>query len=221
VWEWRECLSRSPLGLQLVEWLADPLKHQVVLGRDGYREVVLSLLHRAQHPDCAAAGFEFEPGSTQRGLFNTDELTIQFQHSPGGNHRSVLWSEPEWPGARLWVDAREVRIDAHAPSSYCERSGRWVDERFFAVGVHGPMDHPLQQFPMGAELGAVMGLLIVDAARERQLIVQPQPHEQWDAPWLLVRGDAWCIYPNRAAHERGDAADRVIPFDGATPDASV
>ena len=207
-WEHRERLRQSPRALQLLQWLDDPHKVQLVLGRDGYREAMLSLLELAQPADCVAAGFDGDTADPRRAHFNADELNILFELSPQGQHRAVLWTEPDWPAAALWIDGRWI---VHPREPRCDRAGRWVDERLFAVHVPGPEDHPHQGLDVGG-LGAAPGLLVVDGSTGRQRVLQSSDQEQWSAPWLVREGDRWLLYPHREARERGELPVRV--FDG-------
>ncbi|MED5618075.1 hypothetical protein [Ideonella sp. BN130291] len=214
VWQHLDWLRGSPRGLQLVEWLEDPLKYVAVLGRDGYRGAVLALLQAAHWRDLAAAGLASDSGQPHYAYRVGSQFSVLVTDSPDAAHRAILWSEPDWPGTCLWVDGAEVALGAETPSPYCAKAGRWADARFFAVAVQGPMDHPAQAFPIGADLGAVMGLLVVDAAQGRHHVLQPSANQAWSDPWLEVRDGSWRIYPDRDAMERGDAPDRVIPVSG-------
>lgn len=206
VWESREWLRRSPRALQLLQWLDDPGKVQLVLGRDGYREAMLSLLGQAQLGDCLAAGFHEGTGHPLRAHFNTDELNIHFHMSPDGQHRAVLWSEPEWPGAALWIDGHWI-LGPKTPE--CERAGWWVDDRLFAVQVPGPEHHLRQELDFGG-VATVRGLLVADASTRRHRVLQPSNNDYWTAPWLEKEGDHWLAYPDREARERGDAPTLVF-----------
>jgi hypothetical protein len=199
-------LRRSPRALQLLQWLDDPHKVQLVLGRDGYREAMLSLLQQAQPGDCVAAGFREDAGDANRAHFNSDELNILFHMSPEGRHRAVLWTEPDWPGAALWIDGRWT-VGPKTPQ--CEPAGHWVDERVFAVQVPGPEDHPRQGLDFGG-LGRVRALLVVDASTQRHRVLQPSDDEHWPAPLLVKEGDRWLVYPEREAREGGDAPSCVF-----------
>jgi hypothetical protein len=209
VLEHLEWLQHSPLGLQLTEWLQLPRKYQVVLGRDGYRAAMLALLHRAQRADCQAAGFRFDPATPDWGHFSNDELNIQCQWSSAG-HRSLLWSEPGWPGAWLWIDAERVRWSTSHPDAHSAPTGRWVDEHRFAVEIAGPEDHPQQQLAMGSWLGTVLGLLVVDARARRQAVLQPLPHENWSWPWIVKHDSQWRVYPTPEAFDKGLLPDRTL-----------
>ena len=204
VWECREHLRHSPRALQLLQWLEDPYKVQLVLGREGYREALVSLLERAQPGDCVAAGFDEGIEDPHRLHFNTDELNIHFGLSPGGHHRSVLWTEPDWPGAALWIDGHWI-VDPKRPR--CESAGRWVDERLFAVRIPGPQDHPGQALDFGG-MGTVLSLLVVDASTGRHRVLQPSDHEHWPDPWLMREGDRWLVYSERASRERNESPAR-------------
>jgi hypothetical protein len=214
VWQHLDWLRGSPRGLQLVEWLEDPLKYMAVLGRDGYREAVLPLLQAAHRQDLAAAGFTSDSAQPHYAYRVGSEFSALVTDSPDAAHRAILWSEPAWPGARLWIDGAQVPVGGETPSPYCAKAGRWVGARFFAVAVHGAMDHPAQAFPVGADLGAVMGLLVVDAGQGRRHVLQPSPDQAWSDPWLEVGEGSLHVYPDRDAMERGDAPDRVIPVSG-------
>lgn len=206
VWECRERLRHSPRALQLLQWLEDPYKVQLVLGRDGYREATVSMLELAQPGDCVAAGFDEVKGDPHCVHFNSDLLNIHFELSPEGRHRAVLWTEPDWPGAALWVDGRWV-VDPKRPG--CERAGRWVDERLFAVHVAGPEDHPRQGPDFGG-LGTVLALLVIDGSTGRHCVLQHADHEHWPAPWLVREGNRWLLHPEREACERGDLPARTF-----------
>ncbi|HET9642257.1 MAG TPA: hypothetical protein VFP68_02615, partial [Burkholderiaceae bacterium] len=187
-------------------WLDDPCKVQLVLGRDGYREAMLSLLEQAQPGDCVAAGFREDAGDAHRAHFNSDELYIVFHTSPDGLHRAVLWAEPDWPGAALWIDGRWI---VGPKMSQCDRAGQWVDERVFAVQVPGPEDHRGQGLDFGG-LGMVRGLLVVDASAQRYRILEPSKDEHWASPWLVKEGGRWLVYPECKGRERGDMPSRVF-----------
>jgi len=203
VWEHRAWLRGSPSGLQLLEWLHDPGKYQAVLGRAGYRRALQALMAAAEPQDCEAAGFAFDRATPGWGRWAGEALQIEWQLSPDGQHRAVLWAEDGWPGALLWLDGQPCPGWGEEPPGTCATSGRWVDACHFAVEVPGPPEHPGQLPLPGAPLGAVLGLLLIDARSGDHIVLQPTAHEHWEAPWLSQDGGRWRLHPDRVSCEQG------------------
>ncbi len=211
VWQWREWLRRSPLGLDLVAKLSDPTKYIAVLGVDTWRSSVLELLRTAAYEDCVAAGFDFDEDRLS-GLWNTEERAVAFVLNRARTHRAVIWTENAEQAGRLYVDGKPVRFAGEAPAEHTAFTGHWADDRFFNVPVPGPEEHPAQAYGIGGgPMGRVQGLLIHDADTGVHHVLQPTANQRWTDPWLEVRDGRWRVHADRSrgSHASG-TADLVL-----------
>lgn len=204
-------VRRSALPLILNDWLWRAPKYRAVLGRRRYLDFVVGLVERAEPADLRAAAFKLGPPPHDHAWLTADydPPCLVRERAPGGAHLAVLWSE-DGPGAgyRLWLDGSELEFPAEVPDGVCDGVGIcWVDERFVAVRIAGPADHPAQQADIGSCFGPIMGIAIVDAERRTAHVLQPQDAEIWTTPRLEARGDEWWLYRDDAAA----APDRRLP----------
>jgi hypothetical protein len=237
--QWREWLRRSPFGLDLFTGWHEAGGYRQLLGDDGYRERMVELLSRAVPRDCAAAGFgctrRIDPACRAPGVcaqdptgdlvdgarregpvpgacdafyaYYGDDLTIWVRFGARDRHRAVFWRYSDQ--VLLWVDGTPV-----APGRWLDPPGYWVDERFFAVDVQGPDDHPAQTYVPGRLVTTIVSVLIHDAELAASRLFVPGPDELWTDPLVVRHGDALHVYPDRAAVDAG-RPDRTI----GVPDA--
>lgn len=196
-------LRQSPLPLTLNDWLWRGPKYEAVLGRRGYLDHLIALIERAEPADLEAAYFKLgSPPQEHAWLFvDQDAPSGTLRRGPGGAHAAVLWCDGDRSaGWELWLDGARLEFPADVPHGVCDEAwDAWLDERFYAVRIAGPDDHPAQQTHIGSWFGHIMGLAIVDAERRRIHVVQPRPHERWTAPRLVAVGEDWLIYRDDAA----------------------
>ena len=210
VHEQRDAFRAAPQDLMLVDALRDPFKYLAVLGLDGYRELLLPLLQRARIEAFKCAIFQGDRQPPGNASLEGDGYAIEVADSAGGTHRSVLWSQPDWGGGRLWIDGRDIVFAGETPLDACATFGDWLDDRTYRTWVHGPADHPDQDVSLGSDLGTIHGLLVVDAASGRHVIVQPEPRQSWHLPILKIVDGRWHIHADQAAVAAGTPPDRVM-----------
>ncbi|MFD9520682.1 hypothetical protein [Streptomyces sp. NPDC059979] len=239
--EWHEWLARSPVGVDLVHWWFDEADLTALVGEDRYVERLAGLLSVASGRDIAAMGLGCsrdverpcrfpevcsadpvvppggETARRRRGevpgacssfidCWSPHEIEVDF--TVGDRHRSVLLFRGGPSEARLWVDGRPV-----GEGEQLDKGGLWEEGRFFAIRIAGPDDHPRQGLGhIGAQLYAIVSLLVVDAELRTTRIFVPDPTENWTEPVLRVRDGTGYVYATPEACA-ADIPDREFPVE--------
>lgn len=204
-------VRRSALPLILNDWLWRGAKYKAVLGRTAYLDFVVGLVERADPADLEAAAFDLTDanGAQASLLIDYEPPCVVLARGPAGGHVAVLWSE-DGPGEGylLWLDGGQLAFPAAVADGVCDSlNPHWVDERFLALSIAGPADHPAQRGEIGSRFGHIRGLAIVDAERRSVHVLQPHDDESWTAPRLEARGDEWWLFRDG----RATTPDRRLP----------
>ncbi|WP_405828663.1 hypothetical protein [Streptomyces sp. NBC_00105] len=241
--EWHQWLARSPAGADLLHWWSDEADLTALVGEHRYVERLAELLSQAAPRDVAAMGLGCSrdverscrfaetcsldpvvpPGGKIAGhrngavpgactsfidCWSRHEIDVTF--TAGDRHRSVLLFRGGPSEARLWVDGVRVGED-----ELLDKGGHWVEERFFVIQVEGPEDHPRQGLGhIGAQLYAIVSLLVHDAERHTTRVFVPDRTEHWTDPVLRVRNGTGYVYATPEA-DAADTPDREFPVDPA------
>ncbi|WP_327417873.1 hypothetical protein [Streptomyces sp. NBC_01233] len=241
--EWQQWLARSPAGVDLLHWWFDEADLTALVGERRYVERLAELLSKAAPRDVAAMGLGCNrdveracrfaetcsldpvvppggriasyrhggvPGACNGFIDCWTRHEIDVTFTAGDRHRSVLLFRDGPSEARLWVDG--VRV---GEGEGLDKGGLWVEERFFVIRVEGPDDHPQQGLGhIGAQLYAIVSLLVHDAERHTTRVFVPDHTENWTEPVLRVRNGTGYVY---ATPEAGaaDPPDREFPIDPA------
>ena len=212
VWKRRADYRAAPGDLLLLDALKQDTRYLALIGMDGYRELVLPRLFNASLHAVRAAEFKGDRQSEGSAWIVRDGHQIHLDDAPGASHRALFWQQ----GAhdRLWVDAREVLSRDNAPFGALDSGGYWADDHTFVVCTEGPADHPRQDLRFGSNLGAIVGLLAIDARSGRYEVMQPTSGEDWTWPLLRIADGRWHVYRDLAAVEAGEPPQRVFaaPF---------
>lgn len=239
--EWRDWLARSPSGVDLLHWWRDEAGLIDLVGEDRYVERLGELLSRAAPRDIAAIGLGCtrrverpcrapevcgldpvpgpagavpshrhgpKPGACSGFMDCWTRHEIEVDFTAADRHRSVLLFRGGPDAARLWVDG--VRVGA---GEWLDKGGIWHQERFFVIRIGGPDDHPRQGLGhIGAQLYAIVSLLVHDAERGTTHVFVPDPTENWTDPVLVVRDGTGYVYatPEACAAE---TPDREFPVE--------
>ncbi|MEV6397870.1 hypothetical protein AB0M39_24375 [Streptomyces sp. NPDC051907] len=243
--QWKPWLQRSQAGVDLFVWWTDPGNHiRSLVGEARYCEHLVELLSRASPRDCAALGLgctrrtdrscrepetcRLDPvertGAELRGrtgpipgacdsfwdCWTPYELNVDFTDDE--RHRAVhLRDDTGDLSVRLWVDGVPVAQDI-----MLERTGHWLDDRFYVVEAEGPEDHPEQRLAFGQLACHIISLVVHDAERAATQVFVPGPQEIWTDPRVRRDGDTLRLYADLAAAE-ADRPDRVVPAAPPSP----
>ncbi|MEU7725481.1 hypothetical protein AB0B78_09565 [Streptomyces sp. NPDC040724] len=241
--EWQHWLARSPVGVDLLHWWSDDADLTALVGEHRYVERLGELLSKAAPRDVAAMGLGCRrdverpcrfaetcsldpvvppggkiashrhggvPGACSSFIDCWSRHEIDVTFTAGDRHRSVLLFRDGPSEARLWVDG--VRV---GEGELLDKGGYWADERFFVIHVEGPEDHPRQGLGhIGAQLYAIVSLLIHDAERHTMRVFVPEHTENWTDPVLQVRNGTGYVYATPEACA-ADTPDREFPIDPA------
>lgn len=194
----------SPRAQALEDWLLDPGLRQGPGWRERFAEGWARLLAEATVKDCLYVGFRFEPGrSPLRGRLSDQGWlgTVEFcgDDARAARHRAVCVSWIDDYGARAWVDGVELpvpRAGDGCPLADPHLTG-WSAGRWWAIGVGGLLDHPLDDPAEGLWLGSVRGLLVWDAQRRAAHLELPRHDELWTAPAMAVEEGELRIWASR------------------------
>ena len=184
--------------------LTHPGKYAEVLDREAWFLMMLPLLGRVRVASLRAACFEVELEPDQRAWLVHDDYVISVCDSLGGSHRAIRWEHPAPGPRRLWIDGRAIVPALDAPFELLSGGG-WVSEDLFVGELHGPEDHPAQDFGFGGH-PIILGLLAMDARRGRTHVFQPTAAENWTGPRLEVQDGRWHLF----ATETSTTPDRIV-----------
>ncbi|XVU22501.1 hypothetical protein ACQPZJ_35255 [Actinoplanes sp. CA-054009] len=218
---WRQWLRRSSTGVDVFLRLNDADSYRLLLGDEVARAQLAELMARADRRDCAAAGL----GCTRRldrdcrapEICSQDPAGegVREGPGPGGCDSFVSFSRQLWvrfsadnrhravfSGGRLHIDGRPVG-EGQTMESY----GHWLENRFYVVQAEGPDDHPAQDYTMGSLVTTINSLVVYDAERSLEHVLEPAAGEQWTDPRVEVADGALHVLPRPSA-----PPDRVIPL---------
>ncbi|MEU4563229.1 hypothetical protein AB0F72_33030 [Actinoplanes sp. NPDC023936] len=239
---WQDWLRESATGVELYTRATAEDEYRYLLGDDAYRRQLIQILARVAPRDCAAARFGCTrrmdracrgpeicsqdrpagadgtpdgrvrregplPGACDtfyRETYAGERVRVEF--SAGDRHRAVTWTDDQ-VRVRLWIDG--VRVGERIRLG---EWGRWLDDRFYVIEVDGPDDHPEQDYGFGGSV--INSVLIHDADRSSDRVLEPGPGERWTTPWVVRAGDELLIFPDRQAAEAGASPDRTLPAIG-------
>ncbi|SNY54326.1 hypothetical protein [Paractinoplanes atraurantiacus] len=174
----------------------------------------------ADRHDCVAAGL----GCTRRldRPCRAPEICLQFPRGEGGREGPVPGGCDTFTDGRgFWVrftadnrhravfsDGR-LRIDDRpvGEDQTMEPYGWWLGNRFYVVQADGPDDHPAQEYTMGYLVTTINSVVVYDADRAIEHVLDPAPDEQWTDPRVDLVDGALHVRPRPAA-----PPDRVIPL---------
>ncbi|MFG2983774.1 hypothetical protein ACGFYQ_21415 [Streptomyces sp. NPDC048258] len=203
---WQHWLARSPVGVDLLHWWFDEADLTALVGEDRYVERLAELLSKAAARDVAAMGLGCHrdveracrfpevcsldpvvppggeissyrhggvPGACSGFIDCWSRHEIEVDFTAGDRHRAVLLFRGGPSEARLWVDGVPV-----GEGELLDKGGLWEEERFFAIRVEGPEDHPQQGLGhIGAQLYAIVSLVVHDAERGTTQVFVPDDSE--------------------------------------------
>ncbi|MFJ4777676.1 hypothetical protein [Streptomyces sp. NPDC088762] len=238
---WRHWLARSPVGVDLLHWWFDEADLTALVGEERYVERLAELLSKASPRDVAAMGVGCNrrvdracrfpevcgldpvpppggeissyrhgevPGACSGFIDCWSRHEIEVDFTAADRHRSVLLFRGAPSQARLWVDGVPV-----GEGLQLDKGGLWEEERFFVIRVEGPQDHPRQGLGhMGAQLHAIVSLLVHDADRSTTQVFIPDHTEDWTEPVLRVRNGTGYVYATPEACAAG-TPDREFPVE--------
>ncbi|MFD9410208.1 hypothetical protein ACFWBN_24795 [Streptomyces sp. NPDC059989] len=238
---WRHWLARSPVGVDLLHWWFDEADLTALVGEDRYVARLAELLSKAAPRDVAAMGLGCNrrveracrfaevcsldpvvppgeeipsyrhgevPGACSGFMDCWSRHEIEVDFTAGDRHRSVLLFRGNPSEARLWVDGVPV-----GEGQWLDKGGLWEEERFFVIRVEGPADHPQQGLGhIGAQLYAIVSLLVHDAERRITHLFVPDDTENWTEPVLRVRNGTGYVYATPEAC-KADTPDRAFPVE--------
>ncbi len=239
--DWQHWLARSPVGVDLLHWWSDEADLTALVGEERYLERLAELLSKAAPRDIAAMGLGCSrdvergcrfsevcsldpvvppggeisrrrygevPGACSGFIDGWSRHEIDVDFTAGDRHRSVLLFRGNPSAARLWVDGMPV-----GEGELLDKGGFWQEERFFVICIEGPEDHPRQGLGhIGAQLYAIVSLLVHDAERRVTHVFVPDHTENWTEPVLRVRNGTGYVYATPEACAAG-IPDREFPIE--------
>jgi hypothetical protein len=172
----------APMVSEFDTWL------DMVTKPDAYRFLVrlqppLSpLLAQASREALAAARVKFSIDVPQYGSMDIANATLRVQYSPDWSRRVFTLKYFDSPGALLWIDGQALdALTGRQADLVLDCIVHWLDDDTFTVQIGG-LEHPRSDPRVHTELGTVLGLLIVNAARRQALPVLPKDAEDWPDP---------------------------------------
>ncbi|MEV7591074.1 hypothetical protein AB0O42_12410 [Streptomyces sp. NPDC089922] len=237
---WRDWLSRSPVGVDLLHWWHDEPELTALVGEERYLERLGELLSQAAARDVAAMGL----GCTRRvdracrfaEICSQDPVLAPGEELASHRHGGVAGACSSFIDCHTphEIDVTFAHGDRHrsvllfrdhpgkallwvdgvrvGEGHWLDKGGWWVAERFFVIRIGGPDDHPEQgPAPIGSQLYNIVSLLVHDAERGTTRILVPEHTESWTDPVLAVRDGTASVYPTREDRDADVTPDRVFP----------
>jgi hypothetical protein len=163
-------------------WLDSVTKQEASRSLARVQPPLPPLVAQASREALEAARVRFSIDVPQYGSMDIANATLRVQYSPNWSRRVFTLKYFDLPGASLWIDGQSLHtLTGLQAGLVLDCIVHWLDDDTFTVQIGG-LEHPKSDPRVHTELGTVLGLLIVSAARRQALPVLPSDAEDWPDP---------------------------------------